>query len=72
MTVIGVKSRRVQVDEIWSFTAAKQKKVGANAGRGRHMDVDRYRCQLQADRDVARWWALGSMVDMGLGRVKTR
>jgi IS1 family transposase len=27
-TVEGVKSRRVQVDEIWSFTAAKQKNVG--------------------------------------------
>ena len=26
-TVQGVKSRRVQVDEIWSFTAAKQKNV---------------------------------------------
>src|ERR1039458_4468139 len=27
--VRGVKSRRVQVDEIWSFTAAKQKNVAA-------------------------------------------
>lgn len=25
--VRGVKARRVQVDEIWSFTAAKQKNV---------------------------------------------
>src|SRR3954468_7892372 len=28
-TVRGVKSCRVQVDEIWSFTAAKQKNVAA-------------------------------------------
>jgi IS1 family transposase len=28
-TVRGVKSRRVQVDEIWSFTAAKQKNVAS-------------------------------------------
>src|SRR3954449_2122172 len=27
--VRGVKARRVQVDEIWSFTAAKQKNVAA-------------------------------------------
>src|SRR5437588_10740756 len=27
--VRGVKARRVQVDEIWSFTAAKQKNVPA-------------------------------------------
>ena len=27
--VVGVKAKRVQVDEIWSFTAAKQKNVAA-------------------------------------------
>src|SRR5665213_2779215 len=31
--VRGVKARRVQVDEIWSFTAAKQKNVASMKAR---------------------------------------
>ena len=43
--VRGVKARRVQVDEIWSFTAAKQKNVADHENtrrrRGRYLDLDR-------------------------------
>jgi hypothetical protein len=40
-----VKAKRVQVDEIWTFTYAKQKNVkdreGRSGRRGRYMDLDR-------------------------------
>jgi transposase len=43
-TVRNVRSKRVQCDEIWSFTYAKQKNVetakAGPGGRGRHLDVD--------------------------------
>ena len=43
-TVRRVQAKRVQVDEIWSFTYAKQKKRGNGKVRsrwlGRHLDVD--------------------------------
>ena len=42
--VKGVKAKRVQVDEIWSFTYAKQKNVAKAkrrpGRRWRHMDMD--------------------------------
>jgi hypothetical protein len=38
--VRGLMTERVQVDEIWSFTAAKAKNV-ATMKRGRHLDLDR-------------------------------
>ena len=44
--VKGVKAKRVQVDEIWSFTAAKEKNVAPAKTlrwRGRHLDLDRDR-----------------------------
>ena len=50
--VRGVKARRVQVDEIWSFTAAKQKNVATmkrpGCWCGRYMDLDRNRGRHQA------------------------
>ena len=55
--VRNVRARRVQADEIWAFTYAKQKNVEAAKkapGRcGRHVDVDRDRRRLEADHFVA-------------------
>ena len=50
--VRNVKAKRVQVDEIWSFTAAKAKNVAAmkSAGRWRwrHLDLDGDRSRYEA------------------------
>ena len=55
--VRNLKTRRVQVDEIWSFTYAKQKNVAkakaAPDRRWRHMDMDGDRCGQQADHLLA-------------------
>ena len=51
--VRGVKAASVQCDEIWAFTYAKAKNVetAKRAGRRwRHLDLDRHRRRLQADR----------------------
>jgi phage terminase large subunit-like protein len=40
----GLRSQRIQVDEIWSFTYAKEKNVateGRTRRRGRYLDLDR-------------------------------
>jgi hypothetical protein len=55
--VRGVRAKRVQVDEIWSFTFAKAKNVliatkPPGAG-GRYVDVDRDRKRQQVDHFVA-------------------
>ncbi len=43
--VKGVQAKRIQCDEIWSFTAAKQKNVSEDESpcrrRWRHLDMDR-------------------------------
>ena len=57
--VRNLNARRVQVDEIWSFTYAKQKNVAtakAAPDCWRYVDVDRDRCRLQADCFVAGRW----------------
>ena len=50
--VRNVKAKRVQVDEIWSFTAAKQKNVAAMKSSGRwrwrHLDMDRDRSAIRS------------------------
>ena len=59
--VRGVKARRVQVDEIWSFTAAKQKNVATMkepvARRGRYLDLDRYRGRHKIAHSLAGRWS---------------
>ena len=55
--VQDVTASRIQCDEVWSFTYAKQKKRregegGARRGR-RHLDLDRAGQRLQADRLMA-------------------
>ena len=50
--VRNVKAKRVQVDEIWTFTSAKQKNVARDESAGRwrrrHLDLDRDRGPDQA------------------------
>ncbi len=56
--VRGVRARRVQMDEIWSFTLrqAEERRSGevGTRGRWRHVDMDRARRRLKADRFLAR------------------
>ena len=52
--VRGVKARRVQVDELWSFCAAKDKNVATMKspidGAGKRLDVDGDRSRNQVAR----------------------
>lgn len=55
--VRNLHSKRVQVDEIWSFTYAKQKNVAREGGSRvvrRYLDVDGHRCRHEAHGFVAR------------------
>ena len=68
--VRGVKAKRVQVDEIWSFTYAKQKNVRereSRAGwRGRYVDLDRSRSRYQAHRLISSSAAVTANAPSGL------
>ena len=60
-TVRDVKARRVQVDEIWSFTAANQKNVAtvkiACRRRWRYLDLDGYRGRDKTAHYLAGRWS---------------
>ena len=73
--VRNVKAKRVQVDEIWSFTAAKQKNVASDEKpdrrRWRHLDLDRDRSRYEADHFAFRRrprWRLRRLVHSGRSR----
>ncbi len=58
--VRGVVAKRIQCDEIWSFTHCKQKRVAtakaAPIGAGDTWTWTGICAPKQADRVVARWW----------------